>query len=86
MTGEDARFYSRSRVDESHGVEGDFSDESVVGNHHGDGTEENFEIVRKFGSTSVSGVHGDEHGAGGIERKFRSFEHEPEKQDGGAGA
>jgi hypothetical protein len=45
------------------GEQHNFGDESVVGDHHADGSEENFEVVWQLGSTCVAGVHGDEDAA-----------------------
>jgi hypothetical protein len=41
----------------------DFGDESVVGDHHADWSEKDFEVVWQLGSTCIPGVHGDEHAA-----------------------
>ena len=34
------------------------------------------EVVRQLLPACISGVHGDEHGAGGVESQLRAFEHE----------
>ena len=33
---------------------------TVVGNHHGDGSEECLQVVRQFGAPCVPRIHGDE--------------------------
>ncbi len=55
---------------EAFGVEGDLGDHGVVGDHHGHGPEEDFEVVGQFGTACVALVHGDEDRAGGVEAKF----------------
>ena len=38
----------------------DLRDHGVVGHHHGDGAEEDLEVVRKLAPAGVAGVHRDE--------------------------
>lgn len=43
--------------------EHDLGDETVVGDHHADGTEEHFEVVGELGAAGVTGVHCYEYAA-----------------------
>ena len=74
-------FSVRSCVDEAHGVERDFADERVVGHHHGNSSEQDFQVVWQFSATRVTRVHGDEHCAGWIKRQLSAFEHEPKRKN-----
>lgn len=52
------------------------SDKSVVGDHHSYRSEEGFQVVGKFGSACVTGVHGDESGARHDQLYLSPLEHE----------
>lgn len=51
-------------------------DKSVVGDHHGYGSEEGFQVVGEFGSACITRVHGDESGARHDQLYLSSLEHE----------
>lgn len=52
---------------ESLGKEHDLGNEPVVGDHHGHGAEEDFEVVGQLGSALVARVHGDEDPHSGVQ-------------------
>lgn len=64
----------RLRRQESGRVQFDLRYQSVIGNHHGDGSEEGLEVIGQFRPSRVTGIHGDEHGAGRVQLQFGPFE------------
>ena len=63
---------------ETFGVQNDFCDQLVIGHHHGDGTEESGQVIRKFGSSRVTGVHCDEGGASRYQLDLTALKHKPD--------
>jgi len=69
---DDVGFYRISRL---------FKKLTVVGHHHGYRSKERLEVVRKFGSSSVAGIHRDESRTGRHQLYLSAFEHEPRQLD-----
>lgn len=57
--------------------ENDLSDESIIGDHHSDGSKERLEIVGQLDSARVRRIHGDEEAARVVQANLAAFEHEP---------
>ena len=61
----------------AHGIQENFANHCVVWHHHGDGSKEDLEIVRKFGAARIARVHCDKWTASHSERQIGALKHEP---------
>ena len=65
-----------SGIIEAEGIERDFSNHGVIWHHHSDSPEQRLQVIWQFRTTSITGVHRDEHIAGLLQGDFRILEKE----------